>query len=294
MIQLQNVEFGYDKNRKLFNGVNLQLEPGHMYGLLGRNGAGKTTLLKIMTGLLFPQSGDAFIDGEPAYKRTAQQMSDIYFLQEEIYVPHLKINQFEDAFAPFYPNFNHEQFVEYLRKMEMNHMLGFIDKFSHGQKKKVMIAFALATNVPLLIMDEPTNGLDIPTKSIFRKMMAAYADEQKTVLISTHQVRDLYSLIDAVSIIDNGRMIFNAPCDVITEKLLFDRDNEITNKYKEEMEKEGKAEMVKEGKLYYTDETPRGVLQVKENVNHLDSSLDLELLFNASVLNKNEFTEMFK
>ena len=72
MVQLQNVEFGYDKNRKLFNGVNLQLEPGHFYGLLGRNGAGKTTLLKIMTGLLFPQAGEALIDDEPAYKRTAK------------------------------------------------------------------------------------------------------------------------------------------------------------------------------------------------------------------------------
>jgi len=278
MIQLNNVEFGYDKNRKLFNGVNWQLEPGHLYGLLGRNGAGKTTLLKIMTGLLFPQAGDALIGGEPAHKRTAQQLSDIYFLQEEIYVPHLKINQFEAAFAPFYPNFSHEQFMEYLREMEMDNMLGFIDKFSHGQKKKVMIAFALATNVPLLIMDEPTNGLDIPTKSIFRKIMAAYADEQKTVIISTHQVRDLHSLIDAVSILDNGRMILNASGDVITDKLLFDVNDQ-------------KAQ---DGKVFYTEETPRGIYQVKENVNHIDSALDLELLFNAAVLNKNEFTEMFK
>ena len=278
MIQLNNVEFGYDKNRKLFNGVNWQLEPGHLYGLLGRNGAGKTTLLKIMTGLLFPQAGEALIDGEPAHKRTAKQLSDIYFLQEEIYVPHLKIKQFEEAFAPFYPNFSHEQFVEYLTEMEMDNMLGFIDKFSHGQKKKVMIAFALATNVPLLIMDEPTNGLDIPTKSIFRKIMAAYSDEQKTVIISTHQVRDLHSLIDAVSILDNGRMILSASGDVITDKLLFDVNDE-------------KAQ---DGKIFYTEETPRGIYQVKENVNHLDSALDLELLFNAAVLNKQEFTEMFK
>ena len=278
MIQLKNVEFGYDKNRKLFNGVNWQLEPGHLYGLLGRNGAGKTTLLKIMTGLLFPQAGEALIDGEPAHKRTAKQLSDIYFLQEEIYVPHLKIKQFEEAFAPFYPNFSHEQFTEYLREMEMDNMLGFIDKFSHGQKKKVMIAFALATNVPLLIMDEPTNGLDIPTKSIFRKIMAAYADEQKTVIISTHQVRDLHSLIDAVSILDNGRMILNASSDVITDELLVEVDDQ-------------KAQ---DGKVFYTEEMPRGIYQVKENINHTESSLDLELLFNAAVQNKQEFTELFK
>lgn len=278
MIQLENVQFGYDKNRQLFNGVNWQLEPGHLYGLLGRNGAGKTTLLKIMTGLLFPQAGEALIDGAPAHKRTVKQLSDIYFLQEEIYVPHLKINQYESAFAPFYPNFNHEQFMEYLAEMEMDNMPGFIDKFSHGQKKKVMIAFALATNVPLLIMDEPTNGLDIPSKSIFRKIMASYADEQKTVIISTHQVRDLHSLIDAVSILDNGRMILSASSDIITDKLLFDIDNEKSQ----------------DGKVYYTEETPRGIYQVKENLNHVDSALDLELLFNAAVQNKKEFTELFQ
>ena len=278
MIKLENVQFGYDANRMLFNGVSWQLEAGHLYGLLGRNGAGKTTLLKIMTGLLFPQAGNALIDGQPALKRSATQLSDVYFLQEEIYVPHLKIKQFEAAFAPFYPNFSHEQFMEYLAEMEMDNMPGFIDKFSHGQKKKVMIAFALATNVPLLIMDEPTNGLDIPSKSIFRKIMASYADEQKTVIISTHQVRDLHSLIDAVSILDNGRMILNAPGDVITDKLLFDVDNQKSQ----------------EGKVFYTEETPRGVYQVKENISHIDSALDLELLFNAAVQNKKEFIEMFQ
>ena len=278
MIQLNNVEFGYVKTRPLFNGVTLHLEPGHLYGLLGRNGAGKTTLLKIMTGLLFPQNGEATLEGKPSYKRTAEQLQKVYFLQEEIYVPHLKIKEFEAAFAPFYPNFSHEQFTEYLREFEMDNMLGFIDKFSHGQKKKVMIAFALATNVPLLIMDEPTNGLDIPSKSTFRKIMASYADEQKTVLISTHQVRDLHSLIDAVSILDNGRMILNAPADVITDKLLFDVNDEKSQ----------------DGKVFYTEETPRGIYQVKENCNHVDSALDLELLFNAAVQNKKEFTEMFQ
>jgi len=278
MIQLDNVQFGYAKNRLLFNGVTWHLEQGHLYGLLGRNGAGKTTLLKIMTGLLFPQNGEATLEGQPSYKRTAEQLQSVYFLQEEIYVPHLKIKEFEDAYAPFYPNFSHEQFTEYLREFEMDNMLGFIDKFSHGQKKKVMIAFALATNVPLLIMDEPTNGLDIPSKSTFRKIMASYADEQKTVLISTHQVRDLHSLIDAVSILDNGRMILNASTEIITDKLLFDVDDQKSQ----------------DGKVFYTEETPRGIYQVKENLNHIDSSLDLELLFNAAVQNKKEFTEMFK
>ena len=278
MIQLENIQFGYVKSRPLFKDLSLTMEPGHIYGLLGKNGAGKTTLLKIMSGLRFPDSGTATILGENATLRKAEALRDIYFLQEEMFVPHLKIEQFEAAYAPFYPNFNHEQFEEYLRELELDKENGYMDKLSHGQKKKVLIAFALATITKVLFMDEPTNGLDIPSKSTFRKLMASAADESRLVLISTHQVRDLHSLIDMVAILDNGHMLLNASTYEITQKLLFDVDDAKST----------------EGKVFYTEESPRGNYQVKENVNHIDSSLDLELLFNAAISNKNEISNLFK
>lgn len=278
MIQLQNIQFGYTKNRNIFDDVSLTMEAGHIYGLLGKNGAGKTTLLKIMSGLRFPTSGTATILNENAIWRKSEVLQDIYFLQEEMYVPHLKIEQFEKAFSPFYPNFNHEQFNEYLREFELDKEFGYLDKLSHGQKKKTLIAFALATNTQILIMDEPTNGLDIPSKSTFRRLMASAADETRLVIISTHQVRDLHSLIDMVAILDNGRMVLNASTYEITEKLLFDVDNTKTT----------------EGAVLYTEESPRGAYQVKENVNHIDSNLDLELLFNAAMNNKNAIINLFK
>lgn len=278
MIQLQNIQFGYTKNRNIFDDVSLTMEAGHIYGLLGKNGAGKTTLLKIMSGLRFPTSGTATILNENAIWRKSEVLQDIYFLQEEMYVPHLKIEQFEKAFSPFYPNFNHEQFNEYLREFELDKEFGFLDKLSHGQKKKTLIAFALATNTKVLIMDEPTNGLDIPSKSTFRKLMASAADESRLVIISTHQVRDLHSLIDMVDILDNGRMVLNASTYEITQKLLFDVEDTKTT----------------EGTLLYSEDTPRGAYQVKENVNHLDSNLDLELLFNAAMNNKNAIINLFK
>ena len=278
MIQLENIQFGYVKSRPLFKDLSLTMEPGHIYGLLGKNGAGKTTLLKIMSGLRFPDSGTATILGENATLRKAEALRDIYFLQEEMFVPHLKIEQFEAAYAPFYPNFNHEQFEEYLRELELDKENGYMDKLSHGQKKKVLIAFALATNTKVLFMDEPTNGLDIPSKSTFRKLMASAADESRLVLISTHQVRDLHSLIDMVAILDNGHMLLNASTYEITQKILFDVDDAKST----------------EGKVFYTEESPRGNYQVKENVNHIDSSLDLELLFNAAISNKNEISNLFK
>ena len=278
MIQLENIQFGYVKSRPLFKELSLTMEPGHIYGLLGKNGAGKTTLLKIMTGLRFPDSGTATMLGENATLRKAEMLRDIYFLQEEMFVPHLRIEEFEKAYAPFYPNFSHDQFVEYLRELELDKENGYMDKLSHGQKKKVLIAFALATNTKVLLMDEPTNGLDIPSKSTFRKLMASAADESRLVIISTHQVRDLHSLIDMVAILDNGHMLLNASSFEITEKLLFDVDNMKSA----------------EGKIFYSEESPRGNYQVKENVNHLDSTLDLELLFNAAISNKNEIANLFK
>lgn len=278
MIQLQNIQFGYTKNRNIFDDVSLTMEAGHIYGLLGKNGAGKTTLLKIMSGLRFPTSGTSTILNQNAVLRKAEILQDIYFLQEEMYVPHMKIESFVKAYSPFYPNFNHEQFNEYLREFELDKEFGFLDKLSHGQKKKTLIAFALATNTQILIMDEPTNGLDIPSKSTFRRLMASAADETRLVIISTHQVRDLHSLIDMVAILDNGRMVLNASTYEITEKLLFDVDNTKTT----------------EGAVLYTEESPRGAYQVKENVNHIDSNLDLELLFNAAMNNKNAIINLFK
>ncbi|MBO7648526.1 MAG: ATP-binding cassette domain-containing protein, partial [Bacteroidales bacterium] len=146
MIHLENIQFGYSKSRRLFDDVTLTMEPGHIYGLLGKNGAGKTTLLKIMTGLLFPNAGKATILSENASLRKAEALQNLYFLQEEMYVPHLKIAQFEAAYAPFYPNFSHEQFEYYLTEFEIAGSPNYLDKLSHGQKKKVLIAFALATN----------------------------------------------------------------------------------------------------------------------------------------------------
>ena len=231
-----------------------------------------------MTGLLFPNAGKATILSENASLRKAEALQNLYFLQEEMYVPHLKIAQFEAAYAPFYPNFSHEQFEYYLTEFEIAGSPNYLDKLSHGQKKKVLIAFALATNTQILIMDEPTNGLDIPSKSVFRRVMASSIDDRRLVIISTHQVRDLHSLIDMVSILDNGCMLLNASTYEITQKLLFDVDDTKSA----------------EGKVFYTEETPRGNYQVKENVNNLDSNLDLELLFNAAIINKNEITNLFK
>lgn len=277
MIQLQNINFSYSKDRMLFNNLNLSLEGGHVYGLFGKNGAGKTTLLKIMSGLRFIQSGNVTTLGENAALRKAEMMKDIYFIQEEVFVPALSIRNFMKCYAPFYENFDKEQFEEYLHLFEIESQDDKLTALSHGQRKKVIISFALATNTKILLMDEPTNGLDIPSKAAFRKIMSMAANNERLILISTHQVRDLHSLIDAVVILDNGHILLNAMAEEITDKLCF-----------KILDENGTDEPI-----LYREDNIRGDIVVTENIHHIETNLDIELLFNAVMMNKNRINELF-
>ena len=277
MIQLKDVTFGYTKIAPVFKDLNLELAGGHIYGLLGKNGVGKTTLMKIIAGLRFANSGTAEVFGEPSYKRSPAILQDLYYLGEEIYAPQLTIRQYVDTFAPFYPRFSREQMDTYLEQFELTGCTQRISAMSHGQKKKAIIAFALATNVRVLLMDEPTNGLDIPSKSMFRKVMAMAADEERLFVLSTHQVRDLHSLIDSIILLDGGEILLAEPNEVITDKLLFMVVDTT----------EGMQD------LLYAEDTLRGIYTVSENVDHEESKLDIELLFNAAISNKKKIKELF-
>jgi len=277
MISFTNIDFGYSKKRLLFENLSLELTRGHIYGLLGKNGAGKTTLLKLISGLRFISNGSALVLHENPALRKPKMLQELYFLPEELYTPALKVNEFIKAYAPFYPNFNHEQFQEYLNIFEVPYHDLKIDKMSFGEKKKVMIAFALACNTKILIMDEPTNALDIPSKAIFRKVMASVATEDRIVVISTHQVRDLHSLIDAIIILDSGKVILTESAETITEKLSFEiiEDPENTTH------------------ILYEEDNVRGKLAVRENTLKKDTKLDIEILFNAVMLNKQKIQQIF-
>ena len=277
MIELSNIEFGYTKRRILFKDLNITMTPGHIYGLLGKNGSGKTTLLKIMTGLCFPQKGIPLILGSRAEKRYPEVLSNVYFLPEELYTPHLKLKDYLKIYAPFYPHFNQEQFEYYLHDFEIENYDGYIDKLSHGQKKKIHIAFALSANTQILFMDEPTNGLDIPSKGQFRRMVASVLDENRCIIISTHQVRDLDNLIDNLIIMDNHEIALNESIETITDRLFFRLQDADRNDLP----------------VIYSEDTLRGVFQVCENVNREDSKLDIELLFNAVYRNKKQIQQIF-
>jgi ABC-2 type transport system ATP-binding protein len=275
MINIHDLHFGY-RSKKIFTGLSLQLQPGHIYGLLGKNGTGKSTLLKNMAGLLFPDKGTVNVLGFAPGKRQPDFLKDIFMVPEEFYLPDMPVEHLVKYNAPFYPKFNDDQFNRYITEFDIPRS-NTLQKMSYGQKKKVLISFGLACNTSVLLMDEPTNGLDIMSKSQFRKVMAGCVDENKCIVISTHQVKDLENLIDRITIIDEGRILFDQTVDNITRKLSFHISFD--------------SEEVKQA--LYRETSLRGSAVITRNIEEHESKLDLELLYKAIILNGKAIESVF-
>lgn len=277
MIELKALSFGYHKNEPLFHNLNLTIKQGGICGLLGKNGAGKTTLLKIMAGLIFPDQGNCEVMSHMPKRREPDFLQEIYILPEDLYVPALTVDNFIKAYAPFYPRFDLALLQNNLNEFELpkNKLL---TTFSYGQKKKFLIAFGLATGCRLFILDEPTNGLDIPSKAQFRKLLAATVTDEKLFIISTHQVRDVENLIDSIVVLDNGNIIFNQSMVDIVNQLAF---------VQQATEPEPDA-------CFYSEKNLNGFSSVVMNKEGQDTQVDLEILFNAILLNKEKLQKLFQ
>lgn len=221
MIVINHVSFRYKKSKqKQFDDFCLSLGKGRVYGLLGKNGVGKSTLLYLMAGLLAPQQGKVWMDGTDVFRRLPATLREIFLVPEQLELPPVSLKRYVELSAPFYPRFDREKLESYLRDFDMDTVL-HLGTLSMGQKKKVLISFALAADTSLLLMDEPTNGLDIPAKSQFRKIIASGMNDDKTIVISTHQVRDIDKLLDHVVILDTNRLLFDRSVEQISGKLHF-------------------------------------------------------------------------
>lgn len=211
MIKFENVDFGYLRRHKVLSGFSCELSGGGVYGLLGKNGTGKSTLLYLMMGLLRPARGMVTVDGTDASARDPQLLADMFIVPEEYDLPETTLSRYVRAVERLYPNFSREVLANCLREFEMTD--GDIDlrNLSMGQKKKVYVSLALASGTRYLLMDEPTNGLDILSKIQFRKAVIAGMTPERTILISTHQVHDVERLVDHVVIIGRGGVLLDTP-----------------------------------------------------------------------------------
>ena len=266
MIKINDLGFTYGKSDKpegyVLKNISMKLEEGRIYGLLGENGVGKTTLLTLLCGLKKPQIGSIDTDGYNPYNREPSFLADQYFLSDEVAPVRMKAIDYANNYGKFWERFDLNIFVELMEIFE-NDPNRKMDKMSFGQLKKTYIAFALACGTKYLFMDEPTNGLDIPSKAQFRKAVMKYTREDSILLISTHQVRDLENIIDPIIILDKKEVLLNATVQEITEKLYFDYSNE------------------KSEDCLYSEIIPGGSIQVKLNQTEEESKVNIDALFNT-------------
>lgn len=276
MITIKNLIFGYGQ-QNLFNNLKLSLASGGISGLLGKNGAGKTTLLKLMAGLLFPNQGELDILGHNPGDRSSVFLEDLFFLPEEFDLPDVTPWLYAKLYAPFYPAFDSEKYKKYLSEFEIPPGTKF-KNLSFGQKKKLLIAFGFATQSLLMLLDEPTNGLDIPAKAQLRRVLASEIDDDRMVIISTHQVRDLENLIDPIIILEEGQIIFNQPAYEVNNRLSITFESDPPEP---------------ESALYH-EKTLNGYMTVTENTTSEESNINLETLFSTVLANREKIQSIFE
>ena len=220
MLQIQNVTYGYNAMHNVLENFSLQYDEPGIYGLLGKNGTGKSTLLYLIMGLLRPKQGEITFNGANTQNRLPETLQEMFIVPEEYNLPSIPLPAYLKVLRPFYPNFDEQLMVKLLEMFDMLHVNGAtldengipkinLGALSMGQKKKVYMCIALAARTKLLLMDEPTNGLDIPSKSQFRKVVAQGMRDDQIVVISTHQVRDVETLLDHVTIIEQNAVLLN-------------------------------------------------------------------------------------
>lgn len=273
MIEIKDLAFSYGKT-PILKSITTTLEEGRIYGLLGENGVGKTTLLTLLCGLKKVCSGSITTDGENPFDRTPTLLQNQFYLPDEVLPVAMKAECFAKERGAFWPDYDHSKFLEIMKEFE-NDPAKKMNQMSAGQLKKTYISLALACGCKYVFMDEPTNGLDIPSKTQFRSAIMKYTSDDSTIVISTHQVRDLENIIDPIIILDRQDVLLNASVEEITSKLYFDYGTQL------------------HPESLYSEQLPGGFIQVYPNTTGEDSKINVEALFNAVHKNKELIKGMF-
>ena len=279
IMQVERIAFNYGwrQQKSVFSDFSLSLERGKVYGLLGLNGAGKSTLIYLMAGLLTPKSGRVTIDGCNVRDRLPSTLGNLFVVPEEFELPHMSLKEYATLNGALYPRFSYDDLLRNLELFDINPEIKSLSSLSMGQKKKVLMSFAFATHTDLMLMDEPTNGLDIPGKSQFRRLVAREMSDNRTIVISTHQVRDIDRCIEHVVIIDNSKVLLDESVASITSKLQF-----VEN-----------ATAAEAKSAIYSQPSVTGYSIVAPSNGGDETEINLETLFNATLGNRDKITEIF-
>jgi ABC-2 type transport system ATP-binding protein len=273
MIKIADLSYSYNGFNSVLRNIDLELEQGHIYGLLGANGVGKTTLIKIMCGLLYSKEECCSVDGINPFKRTIELQRDMFLFDEEPASQNFSIESMAKSLAPLYPNFDWMDFHNMLKELKVDGNVK-LKSLSQGQRKKAYIAFGFATNTRYLFMDEPTNGLDITSKETFRKLVVAHALPDRTIIISTHQIDDVDNILDSIIIMNINGVLMSDTIESISSKLYF-----------------GPIDNPEEA--LFVKDTLQGPCGIMKNETNQETTVDLKMLFTAFMEKTDEMTELF-
>ncbi|MDY5968931.1 MAG: ATP-binding cassette domain-containing protein [Bacteroidales bacterium] len=274
MINIENLDFSYQQ-AAVFKDISLQFKEGNIYGLLGENGVGKTTLLKIISGLQRPTGGRCEVDGMASFDCRPEMLRELFFMPDSVTLPDDSTpEQYIKELGAFYPFYSHDDFLRLMHEMEVDPLMKF-QEMSTGMQKKSLLACALCLGTKYLLLDEPTNGLDIPSKSDFRKILMQRMGTETTIIISTHQVKDVENLIDPIVIISHNELLLDASVAEISKHLFFEYGTILRHD------------------ALYSEMQPGGYLNVVENIEGKDSPINIEALFNAVLKNTKQVKQIF-
>jgi ABC-2 type transport system ATP-binding protein len=260
MIEIKGLSFAYS-GYKVLDNITTSFGPGRIYGLLGANGVGKSTLFKLLCGLLTAKEGNIDIDGYSPADRKPGFLSKMFYIPEDFEGPAVSIKSYAAGISAFYPNYDEQQLRSLLNDFEIDINRKFTT-LSLGQRKRAILCIALSMNTEYLLLDEPTNGLDIPSKLEFRKMVARTMDENRTIIISTHQVKDVENLLDHIMILDKRAVLLDKSVADIQDEYLFETGNAVPDD------------------ALFVEAGLGGCSSIRKNVNGEESRINIELLFN--------------
>ncbi len=197
--------------------VNFRVRPGRIVGLIGPNGAGKTTALKALLGLTRFE-GELSVLGHDPYLRRDRLMQDVCFIADVAVLPRwIRVHQLIDFVAATHPRFRREVCEHFLARSDVR-KASRVRELSKGMVTQLHLALVMAIDAKLLVLDEPTLGLDIlMRKQFYETLLNEYFDEQRTILVTTHQVEEIEHILTDLLFIDRGRIVLDAAMDEIQE-----------------------------------------------------------------------------
>ncbi len=245
MIELKNTVKKFD-NYSALDGVDIKIETGTAFGLLGSNGAGKSTILRLLSGIYSPDGGEVLIDGQPAFDNTANKQRVFFINDETVQFGSYTLKRLKDYYKGYYPNFSEKDF-ESLRKKVNLPLDKKITTFSKGMKRQAIVIIGLACHTDYLLLDEAFDGLDPTMRIIVKKMIVdAMLDRNLTTVISSHNLKEINEICDTAALIHEGKVVFSRDIDSVKSNIhkvqvVFPKneDGSSSEHSKEDLEKAG-------------------------------------------------------